>query len=145
MARRDIFHETVKQVLIKDGWTITHDPYVLAFGAHKLYIDLGAERPLAAEKDDRKIAVEIKSFIGDSEVDDLERALGQYNLYTSLLGRSEPERKLYLAISTEAYDGIFNTPLGRVAIEDYRISLLVFDEDQEVVSRWIDSPSIGKS
>jgi XisH protein len=24
---KDIFHEIVKEALIKDGWTITHDPY----------------------------------------------------------------------------------------------------------------------
>lgn len=50
MAKRDIYHDAVKQALIRDGWTITHDPFVLPFGAHNLFIDLGAERVLAAEK-----------------------------------------------------------------------------------------------
>lgn len=26
MPARDIYHNTVKNALIKDGWTITHDP-----------------------------------------------------------------------------------------------------------------------
>jgi XisH protein len=25
---RDIYHEHVKEALIKDGWTVTHDPYL---------------------------------------------------------------------------------------------------------------------
>jgi len=74
MPARDIYHETVKKALIKDGWTITHDPLILRWGATDVYIDLGAEQLLAAEKEGRKIAVEIKSFLGKSNVDDLEKA-----------------------------------------------------------------------
>lgn len=32
MAARDVFHEAVKNALVKDGWTITHDPLALPFG-----------------------------------------------------------------------------------------------------------------
>ncbi|HZO86768.1 MAG TPA: element excision factor XisH family protein [Chthonomonadaceae bacterium] len=32
MARRDLFHDACKNALIKDGWTITHDPYLLRRG-----------------------------------------------------------------------------------------------------------------
>src|SRR5437764_15436543 len=96
LAQRDIYHDSVKQALIKDGWTITHDPFVVAFGLHNLYVDLGAEQMLAAEREGRRIAVEVKSFIRRSEVEDLENALGQYLLYRSLLQRTDPERVLYL-------------------------------------------------
>jgi hypothetical protein len=27
MSRRDVYHNTVKQALIQEGWTITHDQY----------------------------------------------------------------------------------------------------------------------
>jgi hypothetical protein len=30
MPNYDIYHKPVKHALIKDGWTITDDPYVLA-------------------------------------------------------------------------------------------------------------------
>ncbi|MEM1122330.1 MAG: element excision factor XisH family protein, partial [Bacteroidota bacterium] len=30
MAAKDIFHETVKEALVKDGWIITHDPLKIA-------------------------------------------------------------------------------------------------------------------
>jgi Holliday junction resolvase-like predicted endonuclease len=66
MAACDVFHEAVKNALVKDGWTITHDPLALSFGEIDLYIDLGAERVLSAERDGQRIAVEIKSFNGPS-------------------------------------------------------------------------------
>jgi len=31
MAARDKIHELVKQALIKDGWTITDDPFTIEF------------------------------------------------------------------------------------------------------------------
>ena len=75
MPARDRYHNQVKQALIKDGWTITDDPLRLKWGKKDLYVDLGAEQLLTAEKGLHKIAVEVKSFVGQSEVDDLEKAL----------------------------------------------------------------------
>jgi hypothetical protein len=95
MPARDVFHDAVRNALIKDGWTITHDPYKITVGQANVYVDLGAERILAAEKGAERIAVEVKSFQGSSEVRDLEVALGQYVFYRSLIARIEPERKLY--------------------------------------------------
>ena len=57
MPAKDAFHEVVKIALQKDGWQITHDPYTLQAGTLELYIDLGAEKVVAAEKDGQKIAV----------------------------------------------------------------------------------------
>lgn len=71
-------------------------------------------------------------------MDDLENALGQYVLYRSLLKRREPERIIYLAVPLSTYDGIFSTPLGQVAVEDYQLKLIVFDPTQEVVRQWIE-------
>jgi hypothetical protein len=137
LPQRDIYHDAVKSALVKDGWTITHDPFALPFGLHNLYVDLGAEQMLAAEKDGERIAVEVKSFRGRSEVEDLEHALGQYLLYRSLLQRRHPERTLYLAVPDEAFNGVFSTPLGRVALEDYGLKLIVFEPEQEVIQRWL--------
>jgi hypothetical protein len=137
MPRRDTFHETVKRALIKEGWTITHDPFTIPFGPHRLYVDLGAERLLAAEKSGQRIAVEIKSFLSPSPVSDLESALGQYVLYRSLLARSESERALYLAVPVGAYQDLFSAPLGQVMIEDHRLKLIAFDPVQEVIEKWI--------
>ena len=80
MAKLDKIHHAVKRALVKDGWTITADPFRLRYGGRKLFVDLGAERVLAAEKGTEKIAVEVKSFVGASEINDLENALGQIYL-----------------------------------------------------------------
>src|SRR4051812_2289680 len=98
MPARVRYHNCVKSALIKDGWVITHDPLRLPWGGKDLYVDLGAEQLLAAEKGDRRIAVEIKSFLGDSEVDDLEKAVGQFVVYRAILAEREPDRSLFLAV-----------------------------------------------
>lgn len=102
MPRKDTFHEIVKTALVKDGWTVTHDPLPLKFGEQDVYIDIAAEAPLTAEKAGRKIAVEVKSFLGKSSITELERAIGQYILYRSLLRRNEVDRTLFLALPVEA-------------------------------------------
>jgi hypothetical protein len=51
---KDLFHQAVKQALIKDGWTITNDPLTIRIDRVKLEIDLGAEKVFAAEKMDKK-------------------------------------------------------------------------------------------
>ena len=76
MPARDLYHNVVRNALVKDCWTITHDPLRLRWGLKDLYIDLGAEQLLAAEKPGRKIVVESKSFVGPSIGADLEQALG---------------------------------------------------------------------
>jgi hypothetical protein len=101
MPARDRYHNQVKAALVKDGWTITHDPLRLQWGAKDMYIDLGAEALLAAQKDLRKIAVEVKSFGSLSEMMDLEQAVGQFTVYHDVLSKVEPERELFLAVQEE--------------------------------------------
>jgi len=52
---------------------ITADPYTLSWGKESLFVDLAAERFIAAEKENEKIAVEIKSFVGRSQTAELEK------------------------------------------------------------------------
>ena len=85
MAAKDVIHDAVKNALIKDGWTITDDPLRLKYKAVNLSVDLAAERALAAERDGEKIAVEIKSFLNASTINDLKLAIGQFSLYVSYL------------------------------------------------------------
>lgn len=85
MPARDFLHDAVRNALIRDGWTITHDPLRLNVPGRNLYVDLGAERLLAAERGAVEIAVEVKSFLGPSDVRDLEDALGQFMRTTSCL------------------------------------------------------------
>jgi len=136
MPARDRYHNEVRQALIKDGWTITHDPLRLTWGAKDMYVDLGAELFLAAEKGAHKIAVEIKGFSGLSEMDDLEKAIGQYILYHDVLDKVEPERKLYVAISEVTFAELFEEPIGKLLLDNRRMKLLVFDPQTEEIRQW---------
>ncbi len=96
MPAKDLYHDIVKRALDKDGWTVTHDPLTLRWASTDYFVDLGAEKLLAAEKSGRKIAVAVKSFVSRSEAEDLEKALGQYWLYEDLIEELEPARELFL-------------------------------------------------
>lgn len=137
MPAKDIYHDCVKNALIKDGWTITHDPLSLKWGKKDMYVDLGAEQLLAAERAEHKIAVEIKSFTGLSEMSDLEKAIGQYIVYHDVLAEVEPDRGLYLAVSEEVTSGLFEEPIGELLLKNNRVRLLVFNPDAETIVKWI--------
>ncbi|MHB2016121.1 MAG: element excision factor XisH family protein [Candidatus Xenobia bacterium] len=137
MPQRDVYHDAVRRALKRDGWTITHDPLALPFGVTTLYVDLGAEGPLGAERDGRKIAVEVKSFVGVSEVWDLEHALGQYTLYGFLLGRQEPDRLLYLAVPAFTYERLLRQADGRDLLDALALRIIVFRPVEEVIAQWI--------
>jgi len=138
MAKKDKFHDAVKCALINEGWTITHDPYKIEYRRDPLYVDLGAEAPLAAEKAGRKIAVEGKSFLGRSGITDLCAAVGQFLFYRLLMASSDPERTLFLAMPTEAYGEILDEKDGQAFIEQEKLRLVLYDPVNEVLDRWIE-------
>jgi hypothetical protein len=140
MPARDIYHQLVIRALEKAGWRITHDPYRIVVGQKNLFVDLGAERVIAAEREGKRIAIEVKSFEGPSEVHDLEEALGQYLLYTPFLRAQEPDRLLYLAVSREIWQNLFEEPIGRGVLSEYRLLLIVFDINTEEISQWLPQP-----
>lgn len=107
MPVNDTIYTAVKSALIKDGWTITHDPYSVKFGGVQVHADLAAEKLLAAERGQERIAIEIKSFVGVSPIHDFENALGQFILYLTILKRVDPGRKLYLAIDQDTHEKLF--------------------------------------
>ena len=137
MPAKDIFHDCVKNALIKAEWSITHDPFRIRLTRKNLFVDLGAERLIAADRGTEKIAVEIKSFTRASDIKDLEDALGQFILYERLLIRYASERKLYLAVSESVYQTVFEEEVGQILLEDQLLRLLTFNPDQEVISQWI--------
>ena len=137
MPAKDIYHDTVKNALIKDGWTIPDDPLSLKVGKKDIFIDLAANKLLVAEKKDKKIAVEVKSFIGTSEIEDLKNALGQYILYEKVLRSKLSERTLYLAIRKDIYDGLFSQEIGQILLSDDYLKIIIFDPETEMITQWI--------
>lgn len=136
---KDIFHNTVKVALQKDGWTITHDPYRLRYGIADIYIDLAAEAAIAAERAGRKIAVEVKSFVGGSTISEFHAALGQFLNYRIAIEVSdEPDRVLYLAVPKDVQQTFLRFEPAKTVIERYDIRLIIYNPTQEVIDQWIE-------
>jgi hypothetical protein len=136
MAAKDLFHQAVKTGLQKEQWTVI-DPFRLEVGGTKFEIDLGAEKLIAAERAEEKIAVEIKTFLGESPLTDYHAALGQFLNYRLALELEEPGRLLYLAIPISVHETFFRREFAQLSIERYKINRLIYDPDEEVIVQWI--------
>ena len=137
MSAKDRFHDVVKTALQKDGWRITHDPLTIRIeGIADMYVDLGAQKLIAAERNEQKIAVEVKSFIGTSTISEFHTALGQFINYRYALEVQEPERVLYLAVPLNAYNDFFTKSFIQSVIERSQVNLLVYDVETEGIVRW---------
>jgi hypothetical protein len=140
MPAKDIHHDLVHRLLVADGWRVTHDPYRIVVGRKNLFMDLGAEKLIAANRDGKRVAVEVKSFEGQSEVHDLEVALGQYLLYLPFLRAQEADRQLYLAIPGEVWKNVFEEPIGQGLLAECHLRLFIFDPLKEVILQWLPIP-----
>ncbi len=137
MSAKDRFHDVVKTALQKDGWRITHDPLTVRIeGIADMYIDLGAQKLIAAEQNGQKIAVEVKSFIGTSTISEFHTALGQFINYRYALEVQEPDRVLYLAVPLNAYNDFFTKSFIQSVIQRSLVNLLVYDVEVEEIVKW---------
>ena len=136
MPSRDRFHDAVRHALEKDGWVITDDPLYLSTGGMEYYIDLGAEFLLGAERNGEKIAVEIKSFLGQSATTEFHSAFGQYLEYRTALRETKSERTLYLAIPADIDDTLFQRPFIQGLLQEYQCNVLVYHPKNEVIVTW---------
>lgn len=136
MPAKDIFHEAVRKGLEKESWVITDDPLKLQVGGVEMYIDLGAEKIIAAEKNGEKIAVEIKSFIGKSNISEFHNAIGQFINYRVALEEQYPERILYLAVPLSTYQSFFSLQFIQTVIKRFEVKVIVYDPANEVIWQW---------
>ena len=136
MAAKDVFHDAVRNGLEKDGWVITDDPLKIKAGGADMQIDLGAERVIAAQRGEEKIAVEIKSFIGTSNISEFHTAVGQFLNYRVGLEEQQPERFLDLAVPVGVDRKFFRLPFVQTIIQRFQIALLVYDPATEVILSW---------
>ena len=154
MPPRDSIHNIVKQAIVKDGWHITDDPYVISYGERFLFVDLGATesfsldridgRFIGAEYQNSRIAIEIKEFRGPSRIANLEQAIGQYIIYQLLLKQVDPERQVYLAIPDTIYYDLFSEPIGELVIAEIPLKLVIIDLKKTEVKQWIPARPIEK-
>jgi hypothetical protein len=134
---KDFFHNIFKIALEKDGWNITHDPLPLRVGNIGYEVDFGAEKLIAAEKGGQKIAVELKSFEGPSEVNEFHKAVGQFNDYFVALEIVEPDRILYLAVPEATWNGFFQEIAIQRAIKRIEAKIIVYNPVNQTIISWI--------
>ena len=137
MPARERDHQIVSHALEREGWTITDDPLTFRIEKRLVHIDLGAQRNvLGAIRGTEKIAVEIKTFAGPSDMADLYEAIGQYLVYQTFLAELEPDRKIVLAIPKAAWLGFFQEPIGQLILESQIPYAFAFDPDTEEILEW---------
>lgn len=137
MSAKDVYHQLVRKALENEGWRITADPMFIRFLGVEMRIDLAGERVIAAEKGNEKIAVEIKSFLGSSAINEFHDVLGQYMNYFDALAHLEPTRILYLAVPVDAYETFFLSPYGQHVIQRYQLKLIVHKTTREEIVKWL--------
>jgi hypothetical protein len=91
---------------------------------------------ITAQKEEQKIAVEIKSFVGSSFISEFHTAVGQVMNYRSALKRIEPEYILYLAVPMDIYQSYFTRPFVQAVIEDYDLKCIVYHVEKEEIIKW---------
>ncbi|MCU0471511.1 MAG: XisH family protein [Arcicella sp.] len=109
----------------------------LTIGEVELLADLGAERVIGAERNNEKIAVEIKSFEGQSPVSEFHKAIGQYENYRLSLEELEPERRVWLAIPEQVWQKFFQRPFIKKAVQRFEIEIIVFNPETSLITAWI--------
>jgi hypothetical protein len=134
---KDFYHQNVRQALEKDGWLITHDPYPVKIDDVGYEIDFAAEPLIAAEKDELKIAIEVKSFVGPSTINEFHRAVGQFNDYFVALETFDPKRILFLAIPDDVWERFFLKPVIQKSLERVSAKIVIFDPIQNTIVKWI--------
>lgn len=134
---KDLFHNAVRKALENDGWTITADPFKVKVLGVQYDVDLGAEKLLAAERLNEKIAVEIKSFVGASFIYEFHEALGQYLNYEIGIEAKEPDRMLILAVPENVFVTYFGIEAIKIAVAKFDLKIMAFDPNSESITRWI--------
>lgn len=134
---RDLFHNIVKQALIKDGWTITHDPFPLHSRKEGgLSTDIGAEKVILAQNDTKRIAVEVKSFVHISILHEFLTASGQYHSYTKIMSKNDPMRLLYVAMPTFVYYRIIQYDWVIEVMEDLKMKVILYNSEKVIIEEW---------
>lgn len=134
---KDLYHDNVRLALEKDGWRITHDPYPVKVEDVGYEIDFGAEPLIAAEKEEQLIAIEVKSFVGPSTINEFHRAVGQFNDYSVALEIQDPLRVLFLAIPEDIWFRFFQKRIIQKSLERVRAKILVYNPHTNTLIQWI--------
>jgi Holliday junction resolvase-like predicted endonuclease len=135
MPAKDYYHDAVVTALLKDGWVITNEQFPVRINERRLWIDIRATKA----NGDSIVLVEVKSFNpGQSMVEALANAIGQYMLYKAVLDYLEDNTSiLVLGIPISAYNGIFSEAIGESVQNTFDLKLVIFDPNTEEIVKWI--------
>ena len=89
------------------------------------------------ERDDKKIAIEIKSFEIQSQITSFYEALGKYLSYRKALFMNKMNLELYLAVLKRAYDTIFQKELVKELVKEYKVNIVVYSHKNQTITSWI--------
>ncbi|MEW6212157.1 MAG: element excision factor XisH family protein [Acidobacteriota bacterium] len=138
MPRKDLYHDIVKEALVKDGWQITDDPFLIGFRGTLLFADLGAEKVVGVRNRRSKISIEVKVLSEPARFAKFECAVGQYVVYRRLMMSLQLQRDLYLAISYNVFTNFFQKrPAVMEVVNGEQIHLLIFDSRRKEIVQWI--------
>jgi hypothetical protein len=132
---RDLYRNQVRNALLREGWRITHNALRLQ-RAQGETVTPNVAPLLAAEKDERKIAVAINSFVGSSTLEDLQHIFRQLARSRVLLHSMDPDYTVYLALRQAVYHALCAAPTGPSLLKRAPCSLLVFEPRTEVIVHW---------
>ena len=132
---KDKYHAQVREALENDGWTITHDPLILSYSTADVY----PEKLIGAEKEERKIAVEVKSFLEESKVCAFYQAFGQFLICQMAFDYNViTDRELFLAAGLDVYDSfLMKQQMVEDAIEKHELNLVIVDMKTKQVAKWV--------
>jgi hypothetical protein len=137
MPTQDLYHDVVRDALRKDGWRITHTALQLKDRAESHVGELWGGPWLIADKDERKIAVAVSSFVGRSSPVDITQTWRQLALSRPRLHAMDADRVVYLAIRQATYSACFEGTEDDLLLEKERMQLIVFDPRAEVIVQWV--------
>jgi len=137
MPTQDLYHDVVRDALRKDGWRITHTALQLKARAGSSAGELWEGPWLIADKDERKVAVAVSSFVGRSNPADILQTWRQLALSRSRLYTMDSDRVVYLAVRQATYSACFGGTEGDLLLAKEHMQLIVFDPRAEVIVQWV--------
>jgi hypothetical protein len=135
MHAKDRYHDTVKRALIKDGWHVLRENATFIIESRHIQIDLKVSKTINDQP--MTLFVEIKSFLRQSVMEDLEHAVGQYVLYRLVINDAGIESsRLFLAVPRTAHDSILSEPIGQLTTKELSMRIVVIDIEKEEIVQW---------
>lgn len=132
---KDIYHDTVKEALIKDDWTIINSSYIveLPTSFKALDDDFEYNEMLLAKKGEQVILVNSKSFLNQSLDNHFHYVLGECLVMKHLIDYEFID----VAIPDIIYNYFKNKKIIFQSLETHNIRLIVFNPETKTIEKWI--------